>query len=144
MDIGDVISWVIIFVGWAVVSGQHNKRETRKETKERLQLLFKHLDEIEDAAFLYHTSKSPDPLLARRIRRDIEQISPRIRLAIRGPMKCAYSGALVRFRQSITLHNFDSATFAPKQTHEQLLDEIVSAKNALVYCLESAYNHAYP
>jgi hypothetical protein len=143
IDFGDIISWIVIFVGWYIVNRQNNNRETRKEVRASMLSLYRHLDEIEIDAIAYHTGDG-DPLLARKIKRDIDQIPARIALAQRGSMKCRYSMYLIQFRQAITLNNFDSASFAPKDPTDRFFDAIVVSKRSLIYSLDRAYNRAYP
>jgi hypothetical protein len=143
IELGDIISWTIIFVGWYIINRQNNNRETRKEVRESLLSLYRHLDEIETDAIAYHTGDG-DPLLARKIKRDIDQIPGRISLAQRGSMKGRYAHHLIRFRQAITLNNFDTASFVQKEPTDRFFDEIVVSKRSLIHCLDLAYNHAYP
>jgi hypothetical protein len=140
--IGQSVSWVVIFLGWIVVNYQNNARETRKEIRASLLDLYKQLDTIEDAAFEYHT-KAGDPVIARRLRRDIQQIAPRIIMARRGPMKINYSKPLAAFRKSITFENFDSSKFVAKSPQDPFFDDITGCKRDLIGALESAYNRAY-
>jgi hypothetical protein len=142
-DWTDIVSWLIIFAGWIVVNRQNNSRETRKEVRASLLDLYEHLDQIEVDAFAYHTGTG-DVLLAHKLKRDIDQVVPRIKLALRGPMTtCRYGKQLIAFRQSITLQNFDSATFAPKKPSDTFFEVIVVSKRALIYCLELADNNSY-
>lgn len=141
--VGQSISWIIIFVGWALVNYQNNCRETRKEIRASLIDLYKILDGIEDAAFEYHT-KTGDPVVARRIRRDIQQISSRIIMARRGPMRIDYARPLAALRKSITYDNFDSANFVAKNPQDVFFDSISESKRNLIFALERAYSAAYP
>jgi len=140
---GQSISWIVIFIGWAVVNYQNNCRETRKEIRAALLDLYKLLDGIEDAAFEYHT-KTGDPVIGRKIRRDIQQISSRIIMARRGPMKIDYAKLLAAFRKSITYDNFDSAKFVAKSPQDLFFDTISESKRNLIFTLEIAYSNAYP
>lgn len=137
------ISWVLIAAGWVVVNDQNNKRETRKEVRTSLLELYKVLDEIEDAAFEYHTTDG-DAGKARKIVRAIQQIAPRIIMARRGPIKFHYTNALAGFRRAITFTNFDTSTFERKQPEDHFFDAIAAAKRELITSLELAYSQAYP
>lgn len=140
--VGQAISWVLIIVGWVIVNSQSNKRETRKEVRASLLELYKHLDGIEEAAFEYHT-KVGDPAVARRIKRDILQIAPRIRMAIRGRMKVLSWSPVSKFRSAVTLDNFDTAQFVPKLPTDPIFDGISAAKVDLIANLEAAFGRAY-
>jgi hypothetical protein len=133
----------LIVAGWAIVNYQNNKRETRKEIRASLLDLYTHLDAIEDAAIDYHTTDG-SPAKARRIRRDIQQIAPRILMARRGQMKIDYKRAVFELRRAITLENFDTENYAPRPSDDPLLDEISRTKTNLIFALEGAYGRAYP
>lgn len=137
------ISWVLIAAGWAVVNDQNNKRETRKEVRASLLELYKILDDIEDAAYEYHTTDG-DIAKARKIVRAIHEIAPRIIMARRGPIKFHYTKELAGFRRAITFANFDTSTFERKQPGDPLFDEIAATKRELITALELAYSQAYP
>jgi hypothetical protein len=101
------------------------------------------LDNIEDAAFDYHT-QTGDVNVARGIKRDLQQIVPRIVMARRGPLQSVnYSKPLAAFRKSITFDNFESAQFVPKSARDPFFDEIAAAKRDLIMLLEQAYGRAY-
>jgi len=141
--IGQAVSWILIIVGWVIVDSQNNKRETRKEVRASLLDLYKHLDAIEDAAFLYH-STTGDASEARKITRDIQQIAPRIVMARRGRMRVNYAQPLAAFRKAVTYENFDSIGFVSKKPHDQMFESIEACKKNLIATLESAFNSAYP
>lgn len=140
-----LVTWVLIVAGWWLVNYQNNARETRKEVRASLVDLYKHLDAIEDAAFSYHTGTGA-LVEARRLKRDITQIAPRIVMLRRGPMvgKINYARPLFEFRKSITFENFDTKNFAPKGPQDPFFDNISASKRELIAALESAYSAAYP
>jgi hypothetical protein len=139
---GNVVSWGLIILGWVIVNRQNNNRETRKEIRAGLLDLYKLLDEIEDDAFIYHTEIG-DPVVARKIKRSISQIAPRIKLALRKRVECKYGFPLYAFRQSITLSNFETNLFAAKLPNDQFFTEIMDAKHALILRLDSAFNETF-
>lgn len=137
------ISWILIVAGWMVVNSQNNRRETRKEVRASLLELYKLLDDIEDAAYEYHTTDG-DAGEARKIVRAIQQIAPRIIMARRGPIKFQYTKPLATFRKAITFENFDTSKFERKQAEDPFFDAIAAAKRELITALELAYSQAYP
>ena len=126
------LSWILIIAGWVVVNDQNNKRETRKEVRASLLELYRILDEIEDAAYEYHTTDG-DAGKARKIVRAIHQIAPRIIMAKRGPIKFHYTRVLADFRRAITFENFDTAAFKRKQPEDPFFDAIAAAKRELIW-----------
>lgn len=142
MGWANAVSWIIVLAGWAIVNRQHNNRETRKEIRSSFVDLYKLLDQIEDGAFQYHVSTG-DPLLARKLKREIGQVPVRIKLAIQKRLKCPYATPLARLRRAITLENFETRDFKKKDAADPFFDEIIGAKTALIVALESAYNEAY-
>jgi hypothetical protein len=140
MQWGNVVSWILIVAGWAVINAQNNSRETRKEIRAALLDLYELLDEIEDDAFSYHTGTTGDAALARKIKRNISQISTRIKLALRDKLECEYARPLVAFRKSITLSNFDSNKFLSKSADSKFFNDISDAKQSLIVVLDRAFN----
>src|ERR1700730_9541944 len=102
------ISWLLVIVGWLVINGQHNRRETRKEIRSALNDLYEMLNEIEDEAFTYHTGAG-DSALSRRIKRRVSQIHSRVNLAFINTIETRCGKEIASFRKAVTLHNFDTA-----------------------------------
>lgn len=142
LDFGDAISWIIVVVGWLIINRQHNNRETRKEIRASLMDLYRLLDSIEADAFAYHTTE-PDVALARKIKRELDQIYSRVRLALSDTVTCDSSKQISEFRKSITLHNFDTVSFEKKAADDSIFDEIMIAKRQLISVLEHAYSQKY-
>ncbi len=143
VNLGNVVTWLFVVVGWFLVNGHNNRRETRKEIRQALLGLYKLLDDIETDATTYHMGATPDKVLARKIRRDIQQIAGRVHLAQRGKLTFQYSGPLARFRQSITGQNFDDAGFLQKSEADPIFEEIGKAKRTLIQALDSKFNGFY-
>jgi len=134
-----VLPSVLVVCGWLVINQQNNTRETRKEIRAALLDLYKLLDEIEDDAFTYHTGVG-DAALARKIKRNISQISPRIKLALRDRVECKYTHQLSAFRKSITLVNFESTAFESKAIDNKFFTDISDSKHNLITILDTAFN----
>jgi hypothetical protein len=94
------------------------------------------------ATHCYHTGTG-DPALARKIKRNIGQICPRITLALRGRLDCKYSHPLSAFRKSITLVNFESNTFESKAIDNKFFSDISDAKHSLIAVLDMAFNSKF-
>jgi hypothetical protein len=142
MEWGNVVSWLIILIGWLVVNYQHNSRETRKEIRVGLLELYKILDDIEAKAFDYHTSGGSSSA-ARRIRAELAQLHARIKLILCGHVRCDYVRSLAQFRKSITYENFDTANYVKRPPDDDLFDRILEAKRDLIVILEQAFNNKY-
>lgn len=140
---GSAVTWGLVILGWVIVNRQNNNRETRKEIRAALFDLYKLLDEIEDEAVKYHTSETPDGILGRRIKRNLSQLSLRIKLASRGLLKCKTAVLVAAFRRSITWENFETSNFKQKAPEDRFFEVILDAKRSLISVLDSAFNNRF-
>jgi len=51
-----IVPSILIVIGWVVVSREHDKRETRKETRSFLDKTIANVEDIRDLAFSYFTA----------------------------------------------------------------------------------------
>lgn len=143
VNLGSLVTWGLVALGWVIVSRQNDARETRKEIRSSLIDLYLFLDELEISAEKYHTSASADPLLSRDILRRIKQIHNRIKLTLMGEVPAKFEKQLARFRRAITLSNFDTRDFQQQDINSEILANIEDAKRDLITVLENAFNDRF-
>ena len=136
-----VVTWLIVIFGWLVVNHQQNQRETRKELRARLDLIEGMVNDTEQSAIRYHTS-AHDPGSSRTLKSDIDRLSNLTR-AIGNIISCSFSYRIVRFRQSVTLKNFDSSEHQILTIDHEVIDTIAKETQSLINELEEAYSYKY-
>lgn len=97
---------ILIVVGWVVVSNEHDKRETRKETRSFLDKTISSVEEIRDLAFSYFTSSCE--LEAGALGAKIDPLLMRLEKNLQFLNLTGGNNAVVnalQLRQAITSHN---------------------------------------
>lgn len=137
-----LITWVILVVGWYVVHHLTAQREQRKEARERLDQFVIALREIEVRSVEFHQSKTYEADLARTLLFDIQRIFVRLK---RHPF-----GLFVippnlpkEVRKAITLRNFDFSKFTRQSPNSEILGDIANAIDKLEDQLEKEYERIY-
>lgn len=120
-----IVTWLLVVVGWIVVSDQQYHRELIKARREKLDDLRKKLRELEDSARKFHTTTYDQPLM-QSILRMSQGIS--LELSLLRNERVVGLGTIedmVKLRQSITAGNFDesSHTDAPDASVLASIDE---------------------
>lgn len=136
--IGQVGTWALVLLGWALVNRQNNTREERKEIREFVLDISKRATELRDASFKYHTADSEDKALGADILFKLNIISLRISTLRRYGVLVG-SELAKQMRQAITLENFDSANFKKQPIRSGILAGIESATEELTAELDRAF-----
>ncbi len=141
--IAQIITWVLVIIGWLIVNSQHNKRISRKETRDRLDQMGESLLKLEQVAIEYHTAKKRNDKLACSIRTAIERVSRAInRLGL--ATTAELNPKIIDLRRAITLQNFDSRKYERKDPSGEFIDRISHSTGELIDLLESKYLVRYP
>jgi len=133
-----LITWLLVVLGWMVVSDQQAAREFAKNCYERMQRLREELCEIEDLAIQHHTA-SFDELRAKKVLRLISQISMEIEHWRK--VKCLgieVIGLVVGLRRAVSIENFDCSSYAVQALDSEIVVNIEIAKNKLDRALMDA------
>lgn len=142
-SIAQVVTWVLVIIGWLIVNWQHNKRIRRNETRERLDQVSESLLKLEQMAIEYHTAKKRDDKLACSIRAAMERIDRAIyRLGLANAAD--FNPKIIDLRRAITLQNFDSRKYERKNPSSEFIDRISHSTSELIELLESKYLIRYP
>src|SRR4051794_25377630 len=115
--LGQLVTWLLVVIGWYFVNRTNNQRETRKELRSAIDEFQMFLDQIETNAVRYHTSDTADVEVAMTLKRDLHRRLPaRInRLEARGLEIKDLGKTVVELRKAVTLENFDSHKFIKQQ-----------------------------
>ena len=140
------IPWLLVVAGWWLVNRQNNIREKRKEIRSFIDKIQTFLDELEVQAIKYHTSGERSDELAFYLKRDLTKKFPNklmiLQLRKLDIKKC--NEYLKKFRQAITLDNFDSSAFQTKNISDDLIKRIWLSKELLSQELERIFAKKYP
>lgn len=125
-----ILTWVLVVVGWIVVSDQQYHRELIKVRREKVEDLRKRLRELEISSRKFHTTEF-DHSLSREILKSAGSISMEISLLKNeGVVGLGTLDDMIALRQSITSNNFEETVHVPS-CGEDLLIRLDSAFSGL-------------
>lgn len=137
--LSQVFTWLLVIVGWIVVSDQQYHRELIKARRDKLDEVRKKLADLEASSRKFH-STNYDVDLMQSIMRNISAVSLELSLLRNESIVgVGTTNDMVTLRQSITGQNFDpgSHTAGP---HTLLLTKIDEAHRTLDSQLAAASN----
>lgn len=122
-------TWLLVIVGWVVVSDQTQKREIAKGYLATFTRLRDALSKIEDSATLHHL-QAYEASRVRKILRDLSSLGIEVtQLVRRGLIGSGATQLVVDFRSAVTKCNFDSSSYQPQQVDSALLLDIEATKD---------------
>lgn len=137
-----VVTWVLVILGWLIVWMTQKIHIRRTECRSKLNGCVKKMNELEELAIEYHCASSADVKQARQIKTRIEQLLFSIRNTnLLNPDD--YSRVGCDIRQSITLDNFDSTNHKSQQMDSTIVQGIGGASRQVEEYLEAAFNKKY-
>lgn len=141
--VGQLITWVLVVVSWAVVNRQHNRRETRKELRAQLDQLKESLSSLEQIAEQYHSGASHDEGTARRIKLLLQRITNGVdQLGLLDDLTRQVK--IISLRRAITYRNFDSSAYRPEPLTGELIASINASVDELVSVMETSFRTMFP
>ena len=138
----DIITWVIVFVGWWVVDHQNSKRQRRIEELSQVEKCISMLHDLENDAINYHTGSVRDESLSRDIRLKIQRISKFLNNLNLIPIG-QRNNLVKQVRRSITMENFDSSNFKPQDINHDLIANISESIDATKNVLDFQFKIKY-
>ena len=134
-----VITWVLVVFGWLIISRQNDKRETRKEIRQKIDMIKRSMADLENSAVEHHTA-GQTAARCMLIKREIVRLGKDLSiLAALGLPMPYYALKISRIRQSITLKNFDSISYAVLLPSDSIIADIADATDELRAFLEFRY-----
>lgn len=139
----NVITWVLVLLGWLAVHYATLARERRKERRELAKAVIDALRSLELEALRFHTAATFDSILVDQL---IYQTGRAIRSLQRVPMSDLNLplGRMIRVRKTITLRNCDRSSFQTQRAGSPILLEIRGAVDDLVDSIEEARDARWP
>lgn len=140
--ISQAITWLLVIIGWYIVDGRQNARETRKELKAELDSLITAIECIVDSATTFHTASQQDKSASSNIKYRLRVVSNGISL-LKARGVNIKSEFLVKFRQACTLNNFDTNRFRQQPPNSMLIHNIQSTGQDLIFSLQRTFISKY-
>lgn len=138
-----VVPWMLVAIGWIIVNTQNNSRESRKEIRAKIDAIKKLLDEIEDLSVQHHTV-SQDLLQCMKIKRIFVSVGREIRMVSGAGLDINDAArALTRFKQAVTIKNFESNDYKILPLGDEVIADIGAASDSVRSKLELAYSDKF-
>lgn len=144
-DLAPAVSWVLVIIGWGVVSRDHNARERRKEVRAIVERLVKDACDIEIRFYDYIPTEAQSKegkSLQLRLKSDLQRLGMTLdRLA--NSENLDVREAMIELRKAVTSRGFDSSSRLPCDLDSAWALEVQTATNTLIKELESAFRDAH-
>lgn len=137
-----IITWILIVAGWIIVHYLTVTRERHKEIREQKSNLCSAIIEIEKNAIAFHQSLDFNPDLARNLMSSICRISNSISKPPLKNLRVA-PDHIKKFRQSITLKNFEKRDFLTLEPNSRIISNISLSTERLINALDDSYSIKY-
>jgi hypothetical protein len=142
--IGAVITWALVFGGWAVSNCQNARRDARKELRERIDSLIQEAREIEDLSITYLTALTESKdipsywSIISRLARLTSSVS-----SLKVTHKIDAQNACITLRQAITRKAIQGTNRITVPPSDPVLGKISASTNALADALDKAFFARY-
>lgn len=135
------VTWTLVIVGWLIVNWQNNRREDRKEIRAALTKIYSDINDLQQEAINFHTSKRQDFNLESKIVLTQGRLTDHLgHLRIRSS---SYFTQLSAFIDAITLENFQDSKFTRQAISSELVDNIRDTANELEAALENEFSQLF-
>lgn len=126
--VDSIITWILVVLGWLVISDQNELREASKVAHARLQALRESLTTIEALALQHHTEKY-DEARVRALLRMLGDFSTEVAyLQKRGHVGVGSLQGVVDLRSAITGKNMDESSFVKQGFQSSILSDVSNAR----------------
>jgi len=134
-------TWILILGGWFVVNSHNNDREKRKELRASLDLLKVDILAITQKAVSFHVNSYYSSYEAMQIVSNIKSINRSInRLHVSDAYKLDIQPQSNKFKQRISLVNFDSSSFCPQVYDSPVVMGIIKSSEDYIDSLETMFS----
>lgn len=140
--LAQVVTWIVVIIGWYVVHRLTLKREKRKEARERIDVFLKSLHDIEEKAISFHRSDGFKGDIARALRFGIQRSISSLNRQLFS-MFTINPGLLREFRHAVTYRNFEPSNFSSQPPDSPILSDIANAVDEIEEQIEKEYERIY-
>lgn len=138
----NLVTWVLVFVGWFVIHKATLSRERRKEKREASRQFCIELRAAERLAIDFHTAQSHDDRKATDLRQDVDRLILQLQRAPLAELEIPLQ-RMIQLRRSITRQNADPSDFAAQATNSNLVRDIRNATTDLIEDIEDRRDHCW-
>jgi hypothetical protein len=143
---GPLLTLATVIVGWAWVSKDNNKRESRKELRANLNEIRELVLSIEATARTYLQRPPTDEEthhLGFQIRRDLQHLAGRLATLKAWNETFVFDNEMLGYRSCITGKDFDTKARKARAFDDQLFLEICNSGQNLIDTIERAFAEKY-
>lgn len=140
-DEAQIVTWLLVIIGWFLVQRGHQNRETRKETHQRIEAINELVEEIEKNSIRFHTSKY-DASISKDILWGINKLWFLVDV-LDICNSDTISKMVVKIRKASTLNNFDLSGHKALSEDDDLLHNLTIASLDFIRYLDSTYYGHY-
>lgn len=133
----NVITWLLVFIGWAIVHKATLIRDRRKEKRELSMQMCSHIAELQTSAIDFHTASHFNALKSIDLAQQVERIILRIQKAPLSELNIP-AARFIALRRKITKHNIDLSDFKSQPADSEIIFGIRNAVTDLISCIEDA------
>ena len=138
----DIVTWLLVFIGWAVVHKATLSRDRRKEKREISMQLCKDIAELQTAAIDFHTASQFDARKSTDLAQQVERIILRLQKSPLGELNIPLA-RLITLRRKITKNNIDQSDFKTQSNDSQIIFDIRNAITDLIIAIEDAREYVW-
>lgn len=128
---------VTAVIGWFIANYLTACRERKSEWRKLALSAVKDIELIEKKAIKYHKCKNRDIGMEEDIVRSLERLQEKISL-LQNNLRGITNFTFIKFRQAITLRNFQTNTFTPQQPNSPILKSIMAHATGVITMLYTA------
>ena len=146
LAVAQVLSWVVVIIGWYVTHNSNNQRERRKEIRSALDGLGEQLDTFIESAGKYYASTADSEEaaeLAAKMRILQDRLMRHIPRVAKGDLEMDISPELNRLIDSATGGDFEGAKRKPRKPSDWFILNISSDAERVRGRLEDAFIDRY-
>lgn len=134
-NLTDVATWILVFIGWAVVHRATLSRDRRKEKREISMQICKDIVELQSAAIDFHTASDFNARKSTDLAQQVERIILRLQRPPLSELNIPLT-RMITLRRQITKHNIDPTDFRSQPVDSQIIFGIRNAITDLVIVIE--------
>lgn len=129
--VSSFVTWLLVVLGWLVISDQNEYRDAAREAHQRLQVLRSTLIEIEKLAIQHHTNGFCDELV-RDLLRKLGDFSYEVsQLRNRKYVGIGVTHSIIDFRTAITGSNMDESSYQRLAVQSSIIDRIEQTRASI-------------
>lgn len=133
----DVVTWLLVFIGWAVIHKATLIRDRRKEKREISMQICKDIAELQSAAIDFHTASHFNARKSTDLAQQVERIILRLQKPPLSELNIPL-GRMITLRRKITKHNIDPTDYKSQPDDSPIIFGIRNAVTDLIIVIEDA------